>query len=46
MEKILSNIKSFQVWGRGDADNLKKPYKEPKVMDPPISKKKQSKKRI
>ena len=33
--KRFGGMKPFQVWEKGNADDLKKPYKDPDVWDPP-----------
>ena len=33
--KRFGGMKPFQVWEQGNADDLKKPYKDPDVWDPP-----------
>ena len=33
--KRFGGMKPFQVWEKGNADELKKPYKDPDVWDPP-----------
>ena len=38
--KRFGGIKPFQVWEQGNADELKRPYKDPDVWDPPPPKKK------
>ena len=38
--KRFGGIKPFQVWEQGNANELKKPYKDPDVWDPPPPKKK------
>jgi hypothetical protein len=38
--KRFGGIKPFQVWEKGNANELKKPYKDPDVWDPPPPKKK------
>ena len=42
--KRFGGIKPFQVWEQGNADELKKPYKDPDVWDPPPSKPKKDNK--
>ena len=36
--KRFGGIKPFQVWEQGNVNELKKPYKDPDVWDPPLSK--------
>ena len=42
--KRFGGIKPFQVWEQGNADDLKKPYKDPDVWDPPPPKPKKDNK--